>query len=43
MDELRDAIESYEEDESLVSDGAERVNIVSPRPRYNNEKSLVVA
>jgi hypothetical protein len=42
MDELRDAIESYEEDESLVSDGAERVKIVSPRPRYNNKKSPVV-
>ncbi len=43
MDELRDAIESYEEDESLVSDGAERVKIISPRPRYNHEKSAVLA
>ena len=43
MDELRDAIESYEEDESFVSDGAERVKMVSPRPRYNNEKLPVVA
>jgi len=34
---LRDAIESYEEDESIVSEGAERVKIISPQPRYNIE------
>ena len=44
IDELRDAIESYEEDESIVSEGAERVKIISPQPRYNIEKnSKIVA
>jgi hypothetical protein len=33
MDELRDAIESYEEVDSQLSDCGEKVKIVSPRPR----------